>query len=74
LNIGIGIGEANFHNQRVRYFQIVVIEAAKEIESPAKDMLIETAKLAGEMIDDESFPESFNEYKLKIQNLQNNAP
>lgn len=74
LNIGIGVGEAKFHNERVRYFQTDVIESARKTESPAKEMLIETAKLAGEMVDENSYPVSRREYQIKIQTLQNHAP
>ncbi|MCB1066208.1 MAG: hypothetical protein KDN20_25220 [Verrucomicrobiae bacterium] len=67
VNFGIGIGLANFHNQRVRPFQMTVYEVAEESTPDVSLALRAAADFAGTLSEMDRFDEAVEEFRQAIK-------
>lgn len=73
VRIGIEVGEATFHNERVRRFQVDLADVARQSDARARDVLLATAQLAGAMSDSSRYPVAKEEFDTKMSESQNQA-
>jgi len=73
VRVGTEVGEAMFHNERVRRFQVDVAAIARQTDAPTRDVLMATADLAGAMSDTRRYPGAKEEFASRIRESQNKA-
>jgi hypothetical protein len=67
MKVGITVGEANFYNERVRTFQLVVWSATEDQDPRTHELLGAAADLAGTMIDRKQYAEASKGFAGKVR-------
>lgn len=70
VSIGKNLGTADFHNERVRAFQIDVTEAARSQDARTRELLEAAGNLAGTMIDRQRYEENRAIFFAKAKRME----